>query len=356
MRWCSLFVVGLMALVVTPGARAAADFASDIEPIFHERCYGCHGPSQQMNGLRLDQQAAALKGGYSGAVILPGNSAASKLIERVTSDEEGFRMPPVGSPVSPAEIESLRQWIDQGAAWEQSPTSAPAELSEKEKHWSFQPVSRPPLPPVSDASWARNAIDRFVLAKLDAEGIKPSPEAEKTTLIRRVCFDLIGLPPSPAEVDAFINDPSDRAYEKVVGRLLQSQHYGEKWALHWLDAARYADSDGYEKDLIRPHAWRWRHWVIDALNRDMPFDQFTIEQIAGDLLGNATLEQRVATGLLRNGTKNREALRGNRRSHQHAQHGLAGADGGLRAVPRPQVRPAQAARVLSDVRVLQQHG
>ena len=307
MRWSTLFAVGLMALVVTSAAPAAADFASDIEPIFHNRCYGCHGPSQQMNGLRLDQKDAALEGGYSGAVILPGNSGASKLIERVTSDKEGFRMPPGDSPVSANEIEILRQWIDQGAAWEESPTPAPAKLSEKEKHWSFQPVGRPPLPPVNDPSWARNAIDRFVLAKLDAEGIKPSPEAEKTTLIRRLYFDLIGLPPSPAEVSAFINDPSDRAYDKVVGRLLQSRHYGEKWASHWLDAARYADSDGYEKDLIRPHAWRWRNWVIDALNGDMPFDQFTIEQIAGDLLPNATVEQRVATGLLRNGTKNREA-------------------------------------------------
>ena len=303
----SLFVVALVALAVTRAPAAAVDFASDIEPIFHKRCYGCHGPSQQMNGLRLDQKNAALKGGHSGAVILPGNSAASKLIERVTSGKEGFRMPPGDSPVSAAEIEILRQWIDQGAAWEESPAPAPAKLSEKEKHWSFQPVNRPPRPQVSDPSWARNAIDQFVLVKLDAEGIKPSPEAETTTLIRRVYFDLIGLPPSPAEVDVFVNDPSDGAYGKVVGRLLRSPHYGEKWASHWLDAARYADSDGYEKDLVRPHAWRWRDWVINALNRDMPFDQFTIEQVAGDLLPNATLEQRVATGLLRNGTKNREA-------------------------------------------------
>ena len=216
-------------------------------------------------------------------------------------------MPPARSPVSAAEIELLRQWIDEGAAWVQSPKPAPVRLSEKQGHWSFQPVSRPPLPQVSDSSLARNAIDRFILAKIDAEGIEPSPEAAKTTLIRRVYFDLTGLPPSPAEVDAFISDSSDGAYEKVVDRLLRSPHYGEKWAMHWLDAARYADSDGYERDPLRPHAWRWRHWVIDALNRDMPFDQFTIEQIAGDLLPNATVEQRVATGLLRNGTKNREA-------------------------------------------------
>ena len=302
-----LFVGGLLMLVVTPSASAAVDFASDIEPIFHKRCYGCHGPSQQMNGLRLDQKAAALKGGYSGAVILPGDSGASTLIQRVTSGKEGFKMPPGDLPVPAAEIQLLRQWIDEGAAWEESPKSAPVTLSEKQKHWSFQPVSRPPLPSVSDASSARNAIDRFILAKLDAEGIEPSPEAAKTTLIRRVYFDLTGLPPSPVEVDAFISDSSDGAYEKVVDRLLRSPHYGEKWAMHWLDAARYADSDGYERDPLRPHAWRWRHWVIDALNRDMPFDQFTIEQVAGDLLPNATVEQRVATGLLRNGTKNREA-------------------------------------------------
>ena len=228
-----------------------ADFNGDIEPIFHQRCYGCHGPSQQMNGLRLDQKAAALKGGYSGAAIVPGNSSASKLIERVTSGKEGFKMPPAGSPVSAAEAQLLRQWIDQGARWDESSRSAPVKLSEQEKHWAFQPVSRPALPRVTGPSWARNAVDHFVLAKLDAEGIKPSPEAGKNTLIRRVYFDLIGLPPSPAEVDAFINDPSERAYEKVVDRLLRSPHYGEKWAMHWLDAARYADSDGYEKDLVR---------------------------------------------------------------------------------------------------------
>ncbi len=294
-----LFVFTLLA----PGA----DFEADIEPIFHQRCYACHGPSMQLSGFQLDSREAALKGGYSGPVIIPGDAGASKLLERVSVERQNFQMPPAGPRLSDAEVAKLREWIDQGAQW---PERAPAKQltqEQRSQHWSFQPIRRPDAPKVQASSWARNPIDLFVLAKLEAEGVQPSPEANKATLMRRAHFDLTGLPPTPEQVDAFLADDSPQAYEKLVARLLDSDHFGERWALPWLDAARYADSDGYERDPLRPHAWRWRQWVIEAINRDMPFDQFTVEQIAGDLLPGATLEQRVATGFLRNGIKNREA-------------------------------------------------
>ena len=286
---------------------ASPDFTSRIEPIFHQRCYVCHGSVQQMNGLRLDSREAALKGGYSGPAIVPGDSARSQLIQRVTSGKEGFKMPLTGPALEPGEIDALKSWIDGGAPWlERAEATRPSE-SEKASHWSFQPIRRTWPPKVEKDSWVRNSIDRFILAKLEAESVEPFPEAHKITLIRRVYFDLLGLPPSPEQVDRFLADGRPEAYDELVEDLLHSPHYGEKQAIHWLDAARYADSDGYERDPLRPHAWRWRHCMIDALNEDMPFDQFTIRQIAGDLLPNATVEDRVATGFLRNGIKNREA-------------------------------------------------
>jgi mono/diheme cytochrome c family protein len=293
----------------------SVDFARDVEPIFHERCYVCHGPSMQTNGLRLDRKDAALKGGNSGPAVVPGDSAASKLIERVSSEKEGFRMPPVGPSLSANQIAVLTAWIDAGADWpERAVAPTPSEESQQ-THWSFRPVRRPALPEVHNTSWVRNPIDRFVLAKLEAEGVEPSAEAGKITLVRRLYWDLIGLPPTPEEVDAFLTDPRPQAYEELVERLLASPHYGERQAIPWLDAARYADSDGYERDPQRPYAWRWRDWVIEALNGDMPFDRFTVEQIAGDLLPHAAVEQRVATGFLRNGIKNREAGVKNEEKH-----------------------------------------
>ena len=286
---------------------AAVDFETDIEPIFHQRCFACHGPANQMSGFRLDQKDAALKGGYSGAVIVPGDAGASKLLDRVTSDKANFQMPPGGPPLSAEQIAALRAWIDAGAGW---PESAPAKQltqEQRSQHWSFQPIQRPAMPKVDASSWARNPIDLFVLAKLESEGVKPSPEAGKVTLLRRAHFDLTGLPPTPEDVESFLADDSPEAYGKVVDGLLDSEHFGERWAIPWLDAARYADSDGYERDPLRPHAWRWRQWVIESINDDQPFDEFTVEQLAGDLLPGATLEQRVATGFLRNGIKNREA-------------------------------------------------
>ncbi|MBI1895109.1 MAG: PSD1 domain-containing protein [Acidobacteria bacterium] len=284
---------------------APIDFTRDVEPIFARRCHACHGSGQQMNGLRLDDRAAALKGGVSGQVIVPGKSAESKLIQRVTSTKKSFAMPPAGGPLTAGEIATLRAWIDAGARWPQAQAKGAGAL--KTSHWSFQPIRRPQPPPVRQSSWLRNPTDAFILARLEKEQIEPSPEASRHTLIRRLSLDLTGLPPTPAEVSEFLADARPDAYERLVDRLLASPHFGEKWARHWLDAAHYADSDGYEKDLVRPYAWRYRNWVIDAFNHDLPFDQFTIEQIAGDLLPNATTEQRVATGFHRTVLTNREA-------------------------------------------------
>jgi len=293
-----MFRAGLVCcsvLVSIAGAADPVNFARDIEPVLEKHCLVCHGPQQQMSGLRLDQKEAALKGGASGQDIKPGDSAGSRLIRLVTG-ADGKVMPPVGARLSAAEIELLRAWIDQGAPWSAGTGG----------HWAFQKIQRPEPPAVRDRAWARNAIDNFVLARLEKEGIAPSPEAGKATLIRRLSLDLTGLPPTPEEVANFLQDSRPDAYERVVDRLLDSPHYGEKWARYWLDVARYADSDGYEKDRARPWAWRWRHWVIDALNHDMPFDEFTTEQLAGDLLPNRNIDTLVATGFNRNTLTNRE--------------------------------------------------
>jgi len=311
--FCFFLAAGALAAAeekLPPPMRSKVDFARDVEPILHTRCYECHGPAMQMNGLRLDQKESALKGGYSGTAIVAGRSASSPLVLRVASSKDGFKMPPAGPALTAKEIGTLRAWIDQGAAWPDSPAAAIGpKLSQAERltHWSFQPVQRPREPAVRQRSWVRNPIDGFVLAKLESEGLTPSVEAGKAALLRRLSLDLVGLPPSPREVAAFLMDNSPDAYERQVDRLLASPHFGEKWARQWLDLARYADSDGYEKDLPRRYSWRWRHWVIDALNSDMPFDEFTLEQMAGDLLPGATGEQKTATGFHCNGLKNREA-------------------------------------------------
>jgi hypothetical protein len=285
-------------ILTCPLSAQTVDFSRDVQPILMKRCLACHGPQQQMNGLRVDAAETLLN------VVVPGDSAASKLIQRVSSTKKGFGMPPVGDPLTAGEIELLRAWIDQGA---KTPATPARSANPKTAHWSFQPPNRPTPPDVHDRAWPRNSIDNFILAHLEAEKIHASPEAHRNTLIRRLSLDLTGLPPTPAEVATFLNDNHPDAYERLVDRLLASPHYGEKAARTWLDLAHYADSDGYEKDLVRPWAWRYRQWVIEAFNRDMPYDQFTIEQLAGDLLPNAKVEQKVATGFLRNTLTNREA-------------------------------------------------
>ncbi|MFO0368069.1 MAG: PSD1 and planctomycete cytochrome C domain-containing protein [Acidobacteriota bacterium] len=267
---------------------------SDVEPIFRAKCYGCHGPGKQTSGFRLDDAEAALAGGYGGKAIVPGKSAESELWRRVAARSSHMAMPMGSQGLPAAEVARIAAWIDAGAEFPAS-LKASAKRSQP-KHWAYQPVSKP----------AGGSIDEFIRARLAKENLRMSPEADRPTLLRRVALDLTGLPPTPEEVRAFVADRSPEAYAKQVDRLLASPHFGEKWARHWLDQARYADSDGYEKDWARPWAWRWREWVIGAINRDMPFDQFTREQIAGDLLPGATVEQRVATGFHRNTLTNRE--------------------------------------------------
>ena len=285
-----------------PPADRPVDFIKDIQPIFAQNCYPCHGPKKQEAAFRLDSKQIALKGGELGPAIIPSQSGDSLLIHLVAGLIEGKVMPQKGDRLTSEQIRLLRAWIDQGANW---PDSASVKVEDKRQHWAFKAPVRPPEPKVKNTKWARRPIDRFVLARLENEGMQPSPEADRVTLIRRLSLDLIGLPPTIEEADQFLEDNSPDAYEKLVERLLSSPHYGERWGRHWLDAARYADSTGFEKDATRS-IWPYRDWVIKAFNRDLPFDQFTIEQLAGDLLPNTTLEQRIATGFLRNSMMNQE--------------------------------------------------
>jgi len=280
------------------GADDHLDFARDVQPILRARCTRCHGAEQQRSQLRLDSRTGALRGGMSGAVVLPGDSRGSALFQRITGVLQPS-MPFEGSPLPGEEIARIQAWIEAGA-----PGAVDAEPPDK-RHWAYRKPVRPEPPAVANAAWIRSPIDRFVLARLEREGLTPAPEADRETLIRRVSLDLVGLPPTLAEVDAFLADTSPDAYEKVVDRLLASPHYGERWARPWLDLARYADTNGYEKDRRRS-AWMYRDWVIDALNQDLSFRDFTIQQIAGDMLPGATTAQKIATGFHRNTLLNQE--------------------------------------------------
>ena len=286
-----------------PPVKKKIAFDRDIAPIL-ARCADCHGAKKQESGLRLDSLGDILKGGDHGAAVVPGKSAESLLVLVVAgAHPEVAKMPKKGEPLTATDIGMLRAWIDQGAQWPGSPRRANAAGSD---HWAFRPVTRPALPPKRSVGFRNpGPLDRFVAARLAQEGLKASPEADRATLLRRVSLDLTGLPPSPEEVDAFLADRSSDAYDKAVERLLASPHHGEKWARWWLDAARYADSNGFEKDRTRS-IWPWRDWVIRAFNADKPFDRFTVEQLAGDLLPGATLDQHVATGFLRNSMINME--------------------------------------------------
>ncbi len=276
------------------------DFARDIQPIFAEHCTACHGSKVEEGSFRLDLKSHFFRGGDSGKLVVPGKSGESLLLARVAGDDEGDRMPLDADPLNESQIALLRKWIDQGAVW-------PDDVkTDAVKHWAFVKPQRQILPTVKQNVWVRNPIDAFILARLEAEGVRPSPEATKEQLLRRVSFDLTGLPPTITQIDAFLADDSPDAYEKVVDRLLASPRYGERWALPWLDAARFADSNGYQRDGRR-EAWAFRDWVIRALNSNMPFDQFTIQQIAGDLLPEPTLAQRIATGFNRGTMANVEA-------------------------------------------------
>lgn len=289
--------------VLPPPAAHQIDFVKELEPLFAERCYDCHGDKKQESGFRADNRDGLLKGGDNGPAIIIGKSAESILVQVLADTHEDIAaMPKKKEKLTPEQIGLVRAWIDQGALWESSVAKG---FSYDTNHWAFKAPVRPPLPNVSNKKWPRTPIDQFILAKLDTEKLSPSPEADKITLLRRLSLDLIGLPPTPEEVDAFLADKSPDAYAKQVERLLASPHYGEKWGRFWLDAARYADSDGFEKDKTR-NVWFYRDWVINAFNRDLPYDEFIIKQIAGDLLPNATQDDIVATGFLRNSMINEE--------------------------------------------------
>ena len=279
---------------------AAQTTAPDAVPLLRKNCAPCHNQQNRSSGLSMDSREDLLKGGNRGPAVNPGAPAESLLVKAV--EQTGALQMPPGRRLSDAEIATLRSWIQSGLVW---PDQATAAKKRGADHWSFQPPRAVPPPDVKAPEWVRNPIDRFVLARLEKEGIQPSREAARDTLLRRVSLDLTGLPPTPAELLAFRSDPSPDAYEKVVDRLLASPYYGERWGRQWLDAARYADSDGYTLDEPRP-IWKYRDWVVQALNRDQPFDQFVIEQIAGDLLPNPTTEQLIATGFHRNTPSNVE--------------------------------------------------
>jgi len=281
-------------IVSTVLAEEPVDYNRDIQPILSKKCFACHGPADQDSGLALHQRESATSEADSGEIaIVPGKPEASELLRRILSADADERMPPEEEPLSTEEINLLQTWIKQDAPYAQ--------------HWSFvKPVAETP-PEVAHSEKVQNEVDRFILTKLEEQGIEPSEEASRATLLRRLSLDLVGLLPTTTELDAFLQDESDNAYEKVVDRLLASEHFGERWGRHWLDLARYADTFGYERDDVRPNAWRYRDWVVNSFNNNQPYDQFVIEQLAGDLLQEPTLAQKVATGLHRMNIKNMES-------------------------------------------------
>jgi hypothetical protein len=286
---CASFV--LLSFVSLASADDAIDFNRTIRPLLASKCFACHGPDEENReaDLRLDERESAIEL----EVIVPGEPDESELLRRILTNDPDEQMPPAdsGESLTDAQKEQIRRWIRGGAKYE--------------KHWAFVPPTRPALPKVSDPDWVRNDIDRFVLARLDAESLSPTEAADRYTLVRRLYLDLIGLPPTPDQADAFARDDHPKAYAKLVERLLNSEQYGERWARLWLDLARYSDTNGYEKDRPRT-MWPYRDWVIKALNDDMPFDQFTVQQLAGDMLPHSTIDQRVATGFHRNTMLNEE--------------------------------------------------
>jgi len=283
-----LAVPGLTMLAQPPTARRPIDFQREIRPILSDNCFFCHGPDKatRLADLRLDTKAGAFERRASGAVIAPGNAAASLLYQRIATADKARLMPPAHSKkvLTEAQRELIRRWIEQGAPWKE--------------HWAFSPPVRPAPPAVRNRQWVRNAVDRFILARLEAAGLEPAPEADRRTLARRASLDVTGLPPDPEMVETFVNDRSARAYESYVDRLLESKHWGEHRGRYWLDAARYADTHGIHVDNYR-EMWPYRDWVIQAFNRNLPFDRFVIEQLAGDLIPNRTLDQLIATGFHR---------------------------------------------------------
>ena len=280
-------------------ATVAVDFTRDIKPIFQDACFKCHGLSKEKGGFSLATKARAMEGGDEGSDIISGCSAASPLVQRIAALDEDTAMPPEGERLSPAQVGLIRAWIDQGAVWPASADETDPRMAQAASHWSFKPLHRPTVPDRADA-WITSPIDAFIITKLDEAKLSPAPPANKEVLLRRVSFDLTGLPPSPEEIAAFVSDTKAEAFAKVVDRLLASPAYGERWARHWLDVVRYADSGGYETDIFYEQAWRYRDYVIRSFNDDKPYDLFLMEQVAGDELwpGEADMQDAVAVWTL----------------------------------------------------------
>ena len=295
-RW--ILIACLATSAMPPQSIAAdVDYARDIRPILRDHCQSCHGPVKQKGGLRLDTGMLILKGGKGGPVLHPGSPGDSGILSRVLSDDDSERMPPEGARLSSGQVDLIRKWIQQGAAVPED-ESAPAR---PEDHWAFQTVARSEIPSVKNVKWPRNPIDRFVLARLEAKGWKPAAAASPSALLRRAHLDLLGFPPSPEEQRTFSASPTPEALDRVIDQLLARPAYGERWARHWLDLVRYAETNGYERDAIKPMVWRYRDYVIRALNNDKPYDRFLHEQLAGDELPDATSETMIATGFYRLG-------------------------------------------------------
>ena len=296
--------------VANPAAGPGEKIFNDVlASAFSAHCIECHGGKYSKSGLDMTTRDALLLGGDSGAVIVEGDAKKSLLYQVMAHEEEPF-MPHKADKLPDDVIAAVAKWIEAGAPYTRKldwpPAGEQAEAESPKQHWAFVKPARPAVPEVHNPAWVANEVDAFILANLEQKNVKPAPEADRETLIRRLYVDLLGLVPPVDEVDAFVADAANDAYEKLVDRLLASPHFGERWGRHWLDLARYADSDGYEKDNPRPNAWRYREWVIKAINEDLPFDQFTIQQLAGDLLPGATLETKVATGFHRNTLTNTE--------------------------------------------------
>lgn len=315
----TFFVLGTTCLSAAeekkPTQKQIQFFESKIRPLFIKHCYDCHGPDEQESDLRMDSFQGIVKGGKAGSFVVPGKPAQSLLITAVQYQTPDLQMPP-DEKLSKQEIEDLTNWVKIGAPYPNADLSllrsknakGKMDLKKEKEFWSFQPVKKPEIPTVKNRVWVKNPIDQFVLAKLEEANLTPAKAADKRTLIRRTTFDLIGLPPTPQEIDDFLNDTSPQAFEKVVDRLLASPHYGEHWGRHWLDIARYADSNGLDENVAYGTAWKYRDYVVNALNKDKPYDQFLTEQLAGDLLGPvkdvATRNERlIATGFLSLGPK-----------------------------------------------------
>ena len=308
LRYGTILVIsmlGALAPTLNNASRAESiDFQRDVAPILERRCLSCHNDRDRRGGLSLQSSESIGKGGDSGEVVVPGEPESSYLLELVIPSDGKAEMPKGESPLEEAEVAVIRRWIKAGAEW---PTDV---MLEPPTLWSLTPLRRPEVPTAADTTTEfpiGNPIDAFVAARHREANLEPAPAANRRTLIRRLYLDNVGLPPPPAAVESFVADRDPKAYERLVDELLKSPHYGERWGRYWLDLARYADSEGYLGDSLRPHAWVYREWVIDAFNRDLPFDRFTIEQLAGDLLEKPTLDQKIATGFHRNTLRNTEA-------------------------------------------------